>query len=172
MKTDWNDISSRCLQAAELLLRAGYPAQAVEMAWLSMSCAVRRLLSSMGWEAASEADLTRLYSRIVLPKLRVSPENRRAFTIVSQLRERVFSAGLEEGDPLTARACLDDARSFLRELKDVDLPGEKTTSGDGMSAGGDGRAASGPALSPERDGSVNVTGLAKRLPHPGKGDEG
>jgi len=118
----WLEKSRRCLEAAELLLREGYADQAIELAWLSMACAVRGLLAQLGPAPDRMGDLPSLYVERLLPRLRISPENRRAFTIVSNLRESVFVTG-EEGDPLTARACLDDASAFLRELSEVSLTG-------------------------------------------------
>jgi hypothetical protein len=36
--------------------------------------------------------------------------------VVAELYRRVFVAGDMEADPVTASACLDDARSFLEEV--------------------------------------------------------
>ena len=51
-----------------------------------------------------------------LPGLALSKENQRALLIVADLYRRVVTSREAEADLLTARACLEDARSFVSEV--------------------------------------------------------
>jgi hypothetical protein len=179
------ELAESCLEAASLLLGGGFCAEAVDLAWRSMACVIRGLLAAAGAEGAGEEALVACYREKVLPGLEVSPENRRLPVIVRNLWEKMFIRGEEEGDPLTARACLKDARGFLSEMRDKRArlakrreaegpppsgrPGERPP-GDRVSRGtGNGEPACTKMVAPGED---SMAGLARLLLELGPEAEG
>jgi HEPN domain-containing protein len=114
---EWFDKAYKTLEAAELLLDKGFPAESISLSYRAMTFAVRGMLSAKDIEGVGDDELPSLYTEVVLPDLAVSIENQRAFTIVRNLWVRVDVTGEEAGDPDTALACLQDASDFVKELR-------------------------------------------------------
>lgn len=128
----WIAIAVSNLENAESALADDDSAGAIDASYRAMACMVRGLLCLKDVECASDDELPGLYSNEVLPGLEVSIENQRAFTIVRNLWERVEVTGEEAGDPLTARACLEDAKNFVDELRGkAEQLGETSDGSDG-----------------------------------------
>ena len=117
MTKEWFDKAGVSLEAAELVLDKGYPAECINLSYRAMAYAVRGLLASRGIKGACDDELPSLYIDEVLPGTAISIENQRAFTIVRNLWVRVEVTGAEAGDPDTALACLQDASDFVGELR-------------------------------------------------------
>ena len=113
----WMSKALVSLEAAELMLNKGFPAESIALSYRAMAFTVRGLLYLKGIEGAGEDELPSLYADVILPDMNVSIENQRAFTIVRNLWLRVDVTGVEDGDPDTALACLQDAADFLDELR-------------------------------------------------------
>ncbi len=113
---EWFDKAKVSLEAAELVLDKGFPAECISLSYRAMAFAVRGLLAIRGIEGACDDELPALYIDEALPGFSVSIENQRAFTIVRNLWVRVEVTGAEAGDPDTALACLQDAADFVGEL--------------------------------------------------------
>lgn len=116
-KGDWLDQARFMLLAAEDLLVGGLAEEAISNSFLAMVYAARAALENVagelsGWEAVVEG-----FQREALPGLGLSKENQRALPIVADLYRRVIGSGEMEADPLTATACLEDARSFIDEVE-------------------------------------------------------
>ena len=114
-KGDWLDQAWFTLRAAEDLLVGGLSEEAIYNSFLAMVYAARAALENAdaelpGWEAVVEA-----FQSEALPDLGLSKENQRALPVVAGLY-RAVGGGEMEADPLTATACLEDARSFIREI--------------------------------------------------------
>lgn len=114
---EWMNKASLSLEAAELMLNKGFPAESISLSYRAMAFTVRGLLCLQGIEGAGEDELPSLYADVILPGLSISIENQRAFTIVRNLWVRVDVTGAEGGDPDTALACLQDAADFSDELR-------------------------------------------------------
>lgn len=117
MHEEWLRKALVSLEASELALDKGFPAESIALSYRAMAFTVRGLLSHQGIEGAGDDELVSLYQKEVLPGLDVSIENQRAFTIVRNLWLRVDVTGEEAGDPDTALACLQDASDFVDELR-------------------------------------------------------
>lgn len=117
MREKWANKALVSLEAAELALDKGFPAECISLSYRAMAFAVRGMLCAKGIEGAVDDELPALFAQEVLPGLGLSLENQRAFTIVRNLWLRVEVTGLEAGDPDTALACLQDASGFVEELR-------------------------------------------------------
>ncbi len=105
------------LQTAEEMLLAGLAEEAIADSFLAMIYAARAALHGSGGESATWEDVLARFQGDALPGLGMSKENQRALPIVSDLYQRVLGSGEMEADPLTAGACLEDARSFVLEVE-------------------------------------------------------
>ena len=76
------------------------------------------VVDGLGQAHAAQVALPQVLVRIAdaLPALGLSKENQRALPIVADLYRRI-GGGEMEADPVTAAACLEDARSFLGEVE-------------------------------------------------------
>lgn len=106
------------LRVAEELIMGGRPGEAISTSFLAMLHAAGAALGKgyagiSAWEEVVDA-----FVREALPVLALSKENQRALIIVGDLYRRVQITGQMEADPVTASACLDDARSFVEEIGD------------------------------------------------------
>ncbi len=110
----WLDQAHLTLAAAEGMLAGGLPGEAIANAFLGMLYAAGSALEGRGEGASGWEEVLQRF-RDQTPSLPLSHENRRALPIVADLYRRV-SEGEMEPDPLTAAACLSDARSFLEEI--------------------------------------------------------
>jgi HEPN domain-containing protein len=113
---DWMDEAGLTLLAAEELLTAGLSREAITNAFLAMVYAARASLGDVGTEIAGWEDVVRLFQNEVLPGMGLSKENQRALPIVADLYRRVMETGEVEADPITAAACIEDARAFIAEV--------------------------------------------------------
>ncbi len=112
---DWMAEARLSLAVAEEFLVAEMGEETVSNAFLAMVYAARSALGGCGEEISGWEDVVRLFLTESLPKLGLSKENQRSLPIVCDLFRRV-GAGEVEADPVTAAACLEDARSFVEEL--------------------------------------------------------
>ncbi len=117
LAASWMSKALVSLEAAELMLDKGFPAESISLSYRAMAFTLRGLLTLKGIEGAGEDELPSLYADVILPGLNVSIENQRAFTIVRNLWLRIDVTGAEDGDPDTALACLQDAADFSDELR-------------------------------------------------------
>lgn len=116
---DWMNDAALALRTAEEFLSAGLCGEALTDAFLAMVYAARAHLEEPLEGAGSWEDVVRSFQAHALPGLNLSKENQRALTIVAELYRQVMLKGEMEADPVTVAACLEDARSFLRELGDI-----------------------------------------------------
>jgi len=112
--SSWLDQAGLTLAAAENMLAGGLPGEAITNAFLGMLYAARYALEGggggiSGWEEVLEC------FQAEAPSMSLSKENQRALPIVADLYRRV-SGGEMDADPVTAAACLRDARSFMEEI--------------------------------------------------------
>ncbi len=114
---EWMKRSLAGLEAAELMLSASFPAEAIALSYRAMLMAVKGWLElrKVKWEG--EWEIPGIFMKGLSPTLNLTKESQRSLQIVKSLAERVDN-GIEEADPLTARACLDDAREFIGEMRD------------------------------------------------------
>lgn len=112
---EWMKKAQRGLKAAELLLGQGFSEETICLSYRAMLHAVRSLMELRGIEPGGGEELPSAFHQKVLPAFPLTKENQRALPIVKALWQRV-EQGAEEGDPVTARACLEDAREFVSEL--------------------------------------------------------
>ena len=112
---DWLEQAGLALAMAGEFMLAGMGEEVIASAFLAMLYAARAALKPVtglsGWREVLSAFLGES-----MPRLGLSKESRRSLPIVAELYRRV-SSGEEEADPLTAAACLEDARSFVAELE-------------------------------------------------------
>ncbi len=114
-REEWMSQALLTLHAAEEMLLGDLAGDCIANSFLAMIYAARAALVGRGGEFTTwEEVITRF--REAAAESGLSPENRRALPVVAELYRRVFVVGDMEADPVTASACLDDARSFLREL--------------------------------------------------------
>jgi uncharacterized protein (UPF0332 family) len=113
---DWLDQAVFTLRAAEDLLVGGLAEEAISSAFLAMIYAARAALESSGDEISSWEDVVGRFQSDTMPGLALSKENQRALPIVAGLYRRVTGTRDMEADPLTAAACLEDARAFIEEI--------------------------------------------------------
>jgi hypothetical protein len=112
---DWLDQAQTALTAAGEFMFAGMGDEVVACSFLAMLYAARATLV-LGNDLSSWRDVVESFLGESVPRLGLSKENQRPFPIVSDLYSRV-SSGEVRADPLTAAACLEDARSFVAELE-------------------------------------------------------
>jgi len=113
---DWLDQARLTLVAAEQMLMGGLAEEAITDSFLAMVYAARAALQGSEGEALSWEDVVARFQGDALPGLGLSKENQRALPIVSDLYWRVVGSREIKADPLTAGACLEDARSFVDEV--------------------------------------------------------
>jgi uncharacterized protein (UPF0332 family) len=113
---DWLGQARLTLIAAEEMLLGGLAEEAITDSFLAMVYAARAALQGSEGEALSWEDVLARFQLDALPGLELSKENQRALPIVSDLYKRVVGSREMEADPLTAGACLVDARSFVDEV--------------------------------------------------------
>ena len=113
---DWLDQARLTLVAAEQMLMGGLAEEAITDSFLAMIYAARAALHGGEGESLSWEDVIARFQGDALPGLGLSKENQRALPIVSDLYWRVAGSREMEADPVTAGACLEDARSFVDEV--------------------------------------------------------
>ena len=113
---DWIDQARLTLLVAEDLLAGGLCEEAVANSFLAMVYAARAALEVTGGVAQAWEDTVHRFQAEAMPGLGLSKENQRSLVIVADLYRRVVDTREMEADPLTARACLEDARSFVTEV--------------------------------------------------------
>lgn len=113
---DWLDQAGYTLLAAEGLLSGGLSEEAISSAFMAMIYAARAALEGREDELSGWQDVAARFQADALPGLGLSKENQRALPIVADLYRRI-GGGEVEADPVTAAACLEDARSFLGEVE-------------------------------------------------------
>jgi hypothetical protein len=111
---EWLDQAGFTLLAAEDLLVGGISEEAINSSFLAMVYAARAALEGSGEEISGWEEVVRRFQD-ALPALGLSKENQRALPIVADLYRRI-GGGEVEADPVTAAACLEDARSFVAEI--------------------------------------------------------
>ncbi|MDY6795182.1 MAG: HEPN domain-containing protein [Actinomycetota bacterium] len=114
---DWMDQARLTLASAEEMLAGGLPTKAISNAFLSMVYAARAALGGVERDISDLEDVVQLFLTEALPALGLSKGNQRALTIVGELYRHVEIVRDMEADPLTAAACLSDARGFVTELE-------------------------------------------------------
>ncbi len=114
---DWLDQARFTLRAAEDMLAGGLAEDAISNAFLAMVYAARAALTDSEGKPEGWEDVVRGFQRDALPSLALSKENQRALPIVAGLY-RSIAGGEAEADPVTAAACIEDARSFVHELEE------------------------------------------------------
>ena len=112
---DWLDQAAFTLLTAEDLLVGGLSEEAVSSSFLAMIYAARAALAEREDDVATWEDVLERFKSDALPGLELSKENQRALPIVADLYRRI-GGGVVEADPVTAAACLEDARSFVAEI--------------------------------------------------------
>jgi len=115
-RRDWLDQAGYTLLTAEGLLSGGLSGEAISSAFLAMIYAARAALEGQGDDLSGWQDVAARFQSDALPALGLSKENQRALPIVADLYRRI-GGGEMEADPVTAAACLEDARSFLGEVE-------------------------------------------------------
>jgi uncharacterized protein (UPF0332 family) len=113
---DWLDQAQFTLRAAEDLLMGGLAEEAISSAFLAMIYAARAALENNGGGISGWEDVVGRFQSEAVPGLSLSKENKRALPIVADLYRRVTGTREMEADPLTATACLEDARAFIEEI--------------------------------------------------------
>jgi len=113
---EWLDQARLTLVAAEQMLMGGLAEEAIIDSFLAMIYAARAALHGDEGEVSNWEDVIARFQVAALPGLGLSKENQRALPIVSDLYWRVAGSREMEADPLTAGACLEDARSFVDEV--------------------------------------------------------
>ncbi len=113
---EWMAQARITLRAAEEMLLGDLPGESIADSFLAMLYAARAVLSGRSEVFGTWEDVVGVFRR-ASSALGLSAENRRALPIVAELYRRVFLAGDMEADPLTASACLDDARAFVAEME-------------------------------------------------------
>lgn len=117
---DWEDFLHEAvftLKAAEELLLGDQPRSCISTSFLAMLHAAQALLIDRGVRARDWGEVVERFQGLAASELPLSPENRRALIIVAQLYRQVELEEAAEADPLTARACLEDASRFVREIE-------------------------------------------------------
>jgi uncharacterized protein (UPF0332 family) len=105
------------LRAAEELLLGDEPRSSISTSFLAMLHAAQALLLARGIRSRDWGEVMERFQVLTTSGLPVSPENRRALVIVAQLYRQVELEESVEADSLTARACLEDARRFVLEMR-------------------------------------------------------
>ena len=112
---DWLDQARFTLVASENMIVGGLAEEAITNSFLAMVYAARAALRERGGELSGWEEVVGRFQADILPALGLSKENQRALPIVADLYRRT-DRGEVEADPVTAAACLEDARSFVDEL--------------------------------------------------------
>lgn len=113
---DWLDQARFTLLASENMLMGGLAEEAIYDSFLAMVYAARAAWHDLGGEISGWEEVVDRFQADTLPALGLSKENQRALPIVADLYRRV-SRGEIKADPVTAAACLEDARSFVGEME-------------------------------------------------------
>lgn len=113
---EWLDQAEANLQVAGELLAGGLAEDTITAAFLAMLYATGAVLQRLGLAFRDWGEAVDVFRREALPRMDVSKENQRALFIVQDLYIRTVVRGETEADPLTAAACLEDARSFVHEM--------------------------------------------------------
>lgn len=113
---DWLDQARFTLVAAENFLAAGLFEEVISNSFLAMLYAARAALYDTHPEFADWRDVVRGFQEEPLQEFGLSKESQRSLPIVARLCADVLESGVMEADPVTATACLEDARSFISEL--------------------------------------------------------
>lgn len=100
------------LQAAEALLEAGFPAQAVSHAYLAGFHAATGALSVLGERPATSSGVVSAFGRHVVGEDGVDHETGRVLRRLYEDRHAV-EHGMVDAPPAAARNVLDDARRLL-----------------------------------------------------------
>lgn len=114
-REEWLSQALLTLHAAEEMLLGDLTEDCIANSFLAMIYAARAVLVGREGEVTTWEEVIHRFKEAALDS-GMSPENRRALPVVAELYRRVFVAGDMEADPVTASACLDDARSFLEEV--------------------------------------------------------
>lgn len=117
-RDSWLEQSGMALRAAEEILLGGLCEDAIANSFLAMLYAARTVLTGGGMEIEGWEEVVERFQEAAR-SIGLSAENRRSLAIVRDLYHRVAVTGEMEADPLTASACLDDARSFVAEVSEV-----------------------------------------------------
>ena len=64
---EWFDKAHKTLEAAELLLDKGFPAESISLSYRAMTFAVRGILCTKDIEGAGDDELPSLYTEVILP---------------------------------------------------------------------------------------------------------
>ena len=120
---DWLDQARMNLLVAGDLIKGGRSEEAITSSFMAMVYAARATLGDRGSQLSGWEDVVKAFQNEALADLSLSKENQRALIIVADLYSRVAHTREMEADPVTAAACLDDARAFIKEIE------EKVTSG-------------------------------------------
>ena len=115
-REDWLDQAHFTLLASENMLMGGLAEEAIYDSFLAMVYAARAAWHGLGGEISGWEEVVDRFQADTLPALGLSKENQRALPIVADLYRRV-SRGEIKADPVTAAACLEDARSFVGEVE-------------------------------------------------------
>jgi hypothetical protein len=115
--SDWLDQAGMDLLVAGDLIRGGRPEEAIASSFMAMIHAARAALVGGGFELSDWEDVVRAFQEEALPDLGLSKENQRALIIVADLYTRVVHTRKMQADPVTATACVDDARAFVKEIE-------------------------------------------------------
>ncbi|MDI7252932.1 MAG: HEPN domain-containing protein, partial [Actinomycetota bacterium] len=114
-REEWMSQALLTFRVAEEMLLGDLPGECITNSFLAMIYAARAALVGREGEVTTWEEVISRFREAALEN-GLSPENRRALPVVAELYRRVFVAGDMEADPVTASACLDDARSFLEEV--------------------------------------------------------
>jgi hypothetical protein len=115
-REDWLDQARFTLLASENMLMGGLAEEAIYDSFLAMVYAARAALQERAGEISTWEEVVNRFQAEALAAMELSRENQRALPIVADLYRRV-SRGEVEADPVTAAACLEDARSFVDEVE-------------------------------------------------------
>jgi uncharacterized protein (UPF0332 family) len=116
--SDWLDQAGMNLLVAGDLIKGGNPEEAITSSFMAMVYAARAALVGRGFELSDLTDVVRVFQEEALPVLGLSKENQRALIIVADLYTKVVHTREMQADPVTATACVDDARAFVKEIKE------------------------------------------------------
>lgn len=114
----WLEQAGMALRAAEEILLGGLCEDAITNSFLAMLYAARAALTGGGMDIGGWEEVVGRF-REAARYMGLSAESRRSLAIVHDLYHRVAVTGEMEADPLTASACLDDARFFVAEVSGV-----------------------------------------------------
>ncbi|MFW6113870.1 MAG: HEPN domain-containing protein [Actinomycetota bacterium] len=119
---DWSggymDHARLNLAAAEDMLTGGLAAEAISSSFLAMVYAARAALGRTDRDMGDMKEVVELFQAEAVPSLSLSKGNQRSLVIVGELYRQVEVTHEMEADPLTASACINDAREFVNELEE------------------------------------------------------